>query len=418
MRILIVSPYLPHSRIGHGGGTAVRDLIRELSRRHEVCLVSLLRPGEAELTDEIATGVTVETVPFRDRGVRGPGRLLLAAGRLAALGRAIGTGRPYYVAKYANRALARRTIACAARFQPDAIQVEYLQLADVLRALRRWRDGLPPTAPRPRLILDSHELGSLPRRRRAEAAAGPRRAALLIEAAAWDRLARQASIWADTTVCVTAQDLALYRAAGGRNLVTVPLGIDTRALRPEVAPVDPPQILFVGSFQHPPNRSAAQLLCDRIWPAVRSQLPGWRLVLAGPGSDAFLASRTRPLAGVSALGFVADLAPVFRASRLFAAPLFEGGGIKIKILEAMARGLPIVTTPIGAEGITSRADDLVIWAESVDEFAAALVAAAEDPTGATARAARARSHVERHFSWEAVTRRLERIYRGDTDPDS
>jgi len=85
MRILIVSPYLPHSRIGHGGGTAVRDLIRELSRRHEVCLVSLLRPGEAELTDEIATGVTVETVPFRDRGVRGPGRLLLAAGRLAAL---------------------------------------------------------------------------------------------------------------------------------------------------------------------------------------------------------------------------------------------------------------------------------------------------------------------------------------------
>ncbi|HOX26595.1 MAG TPA: glycosyltransferase family 4 protein [Candidatus Krumholzibacteria bacterium] len=417
MRILVVSPYFPHPHVGHGGGTAVRSLIQELARRHDVRVVSLLRPGERGLAAAAADlGVPIETVGFPDRTARGLERAALVAGRLQAIGRALVTGRPFYVAKYENAELARRTIACAESFAPDAVQVEYLQLAGLLRRLRRWRDERPAGAPRPRLILDSHEFASLPRRRRAAAAAWPQRAYWLAEAAAWDRTARQASTWADTTICVTEQDRALYQAVGGSAVVTVPLGVDTRRLRAERAPVDPPRVLFVGSFQHPPNRAAARLLCERIWPAVVAELPGWRLVLAGPGSDTFLAGmRPRPR-GVAATGFVDDLAPLFRESRLFAAPLFAGGGIKIKILEAMARGIPVVTTPIGAEGITSGPDGLVWWAETPEAFVTALIAAAHAPAEAARRADRARDHVARHFSWESVVDRLERLYRGEPLP--
>ena len=412
MRILIVTPYLPHAQIGHGGGSAVRSLVAELARRHEVAIVSLLRPGEADLIESVTElGVAVHPVPFVDRAAAGGARLGLAATRALAVGRALLTGYPFYVTKYASTALSTTTISVAQSWRPDVIQVEYLQLALLMRSLRRWRERSNETAT-PRLILDSHELGSLPRRRRATTARGPHRAWLRATAAAWDRLARDASRWADSTLCVTDQDRRLYQQAGGSNLITIPLGIDTRSLQP-VRDVDPPaRVLFLGSFRHPPNRRAAALLCDHIWPLARPQLPDWELVLAGPGSDAFLLERTSIPAGVRATGFVPDLTDLFRSSRLFAAPLTEGGGIKIKILEAMARGIPVVTTPIGAEGITVQSDDLVAWAETPADFAAALVAAAEDLPGARLRAARARRHVERFFGWETVVQRLEAVYSG------
>ena len=415
MRILIVTPYLPHAYIGHGGGSAVRSLVAELARRHEVTVVSLLRPGETDLVDSVTRlGVAVHPVPFVDRAATGSARLGLAASRAVAMGRVLITGYPFYVTKYASSALSRAAISVTESWRPDVIQVEYLQLALLMRSLRRWRERSGDTTA-PRLILDSHELGSLPRRRRAATARGPHRIWLRVVAAAWDRLARHSSRWADTTLCVTDQDRRLYQQAGGSNLITVPLGIDTRSLQP-VRDVDPPaRILFLGSFQHPPNRRAAALLCDHIWPLARPKLPGWELVLAGPGSDTFLAEQTSMPAGVRATGFVPDLTDLFRSSRLFAAPLTEGGGIKIKILEAMARGIPVVTTPIGAEGITTQSDDLVTWAETPAQFAAALVTAAEDQRGAQLRAERARRHVERHFGWEAVVQRLEAVYAGEPD---
>ncbi|MBE0564342.1 MAG: hypothetical protein IH621_00140, partial [Krumholzibacteria bacterium] len=85
MKIMVLTPYLPHARVGHGGGTAVRDLVRALSRRHRVLVVSLLRPGEAAAVGEVeALGAEVTTIPFADRSVRGAGRLGLVTARGAS----------------------------------------------------------------------------------------------------------------------------------------------------------------------------------------------------------------------------------------------------------------------------------------------------------------------------------------------
>ena len=424
MRILLVTPYLPHPQVEHGGGQAIRGLLRALGRRHECLVVSLLRPGEDHLVAATAAqGFQLRTVPFLDQRATGWHRLRLAGDRVLALGRVCRDRYPYYVAKYRQRALCQAVTAAARDFEPAVIQVEYLQLGYLLRDLRRWLAAQPATAargsaPAPRLILSSHEMSSLPRRRRAAQASWLGRHWLLAAANAWDRLARDASGWADATLCVTDQDRALLAAAGGRRLVTVPLGIEPVPAPAGPPSTGPPRILFLGSFQHQPNRSAATLLCERIWPQASPQLAGWELVLAGAGSDTFLASGPGPVPGVRALGFVADLAALLHGSRLLAAPLTEGGGIKIKILEAMAHGLPVVTTPIGAEGIVSRQDDLVWWADDPARFTEVLVAAAQDPAGSAARAERARMHVERCFGWEAVVRRLEAVYRGDVDDQS
>lgn len=408
MRILIVTPYLPHAHVGHGGGTAVRQLVGALARRHQVTVLSLRRaadPPDDEV--DLGPGVRLETVAFRDRSARGlVEQLGLSLDRARAAWRAWRSGHPLYVAKYHHPALMARARALVAELQPDVVQVEYLQLADVAMDLARARGA----ATRPRLVLDSHEHGALPLRRRAATAGWWRRRRLEARARTWDRLARRVSRQVDTMLCVTEQDHQLLARAGAVNLTTVPLGIDTEALQPVRAASPRPQVLFVGSFAHPPNRAAAELLCERIWPAVRPSLPGWTLVLAGPGSDTFLGQRSQPYAGIEATGFVDDLGGLFAESRVFVAPLFTGGGIKIKILEALARGIPVVTTPIGAEGIVTREQDLVGWADHPEAFGQVLLDTIKAPARAAERAGRARAHVERHFSWSAVIERLEQLY--------
>ena len=412
MRVLIISPYLPHRRVGHGGGVSVRELARHLARRHETHLLALLRPGDAGRVDEVAElGVQVHTIPFSDRGASGARRLTLSAARARAWIRSRQSGYPYYVEKYHSPALSRAVVAVVDRMRPDVVQVEYHQLSLLCRDLRAWREQSGTAGPR--LILNSHELGALPLWRRAEITRNaPLRALLASRARAWERLQTAATRWADVTLCVTDQDRALLESGGGRRCVTVPLGIDTAAIRPVWDPQDPPRLLFVGSFGHRPNRVAAKFLVDKVWPNIAQCHPFAHLVLAGRGSEVFLSGLNRQPERVQALGFVEDLTPLFRECRLFVAPLAEGGGIKIKILEAMARGIPVLTTPIGAEGIVDSAEDALATAGADATFAEAMIRVLAAPEAARGRAERARRIIEQRFSWSAITEKLTTLYEG------
>ena len=211
-------------------------------------------------------------------------------------------------------------------------------------------------------------------------------------------------------LCVTEEDRLIFEAMGGSRLLTVPLGMDLEALQPDHQPVSPPTCLFVGSFHHRPNVLAADLLISHIWPAVRKKRPDVQLILAGRGSKEHLASTSASAEGISATGFVDDLTPLFRQCALFVAPLPEGGGIKIKILEAMARGIPVITTPVGAEGITTESDNTMVITDAVEGFAEAVVKALDDPL-TQGRAHRGRELMERKFSWKAIAGKLAEVYR-------
>jgi glycosyltransferase involved in cell wall biosynthesis len=206
---------------------------------------------------------------------------------------------------------------------------------------------------------------------------------------------------------------------GGTRLSTVPLGMDLEAIRADWAPVpDTCRFLFVGSFGHAPNRSGARVLLDEIWPRVRSARPDAMLELAGRGSEAFLADRGGSAywaeRGVTALGYVDDLGPVFRRCCAFAAPLIEGGGIKIKVLEALARGVPVVTTAVGAEGIASADEAALAVAPADAGFAEAMLRVAADRTLAAHLGQGGRRLMEEHFGWAAITEQLSRIYAGQS----
>ncbi|MBK8165860.1 MAG: glycosyltransferase family 4 protein [bacterium] len=414
MRILVVSPYLPHRRVGHGGGTAVRDLLRWLARRHEVTAACLVRPGEADLVEDVrALGVAVAPLAYAARGDSGLRQTVFLRERAAAALRAVASGYPLYVEKYWTPVLSATLASLVARLQPHAVQIEYLQMALHCRDFRRL-----PDRSRPRLVLNTHELGSLPRERRAQLATSPlARLAARREAARWRRLQVAASGWADRTLCVTDQDRDLLAAMGGVRLTTVPLGMDIEHVTPDWRPEPGAcRVLFVGSFQHRPNRSGVRAFLTEAWPRIRTEIPGAHLDLAGRGSDSFLSALGDPVhwqaRGVTAHGYVDDLAPLFRACHVFAAHLTEGGGIKIKVLEALARGVPVVATPVAAEGIAGGDRTPPLVAAPGVAFADAVLRVASDASLAASLAAGGRRLIEENFGWGAIVESLSGIYAG------
>ncbi|MBU1074406.1 glycosyltransferase family 4 protein [bacterium] len=410
MLVMLISPYLPHRRVGHGGGVAIRDMVRHLGRRHEITLVSLERSGDRGLAAEVGAelGVDVRTIPFLDAGARGLPRLGLFAGRAAALCRGLAQGHPYYVSKYWSRRISAAILEAAAATDPDVIHVQCMQLTLYLRDLRRLRDAGGLTS---RLVLGSDEVSSLPWGRRMSATRNPLlRSILRHQYRAWRHLQTAATDWADITFCVTDQDRDLLLADGGRTCHTVPLGVDIESIAPAWEPTEPPRLLFVGSFAHRPNRTAAGFLVDKVWPIISKYRQDMELVLVGRGARRFLAASGGGDRSITALGYVEDLTDLYRRCRLFVAPLTEGGGIKIKILEAMAHGIPVATTPTGAEGITDDEEGAIWIGEADDAFADMILRMLVDHDEATKRAHKARTVIEERFGWPAIVRRMTDLY--------
>ena len=409
MRWLLVTPYLPHPAIGHGGGTAVWQVCRALNRVHELEVLAFERAGEAAHRSALASlGVGLHTLPFLSDRERGGARLRLVLDRAGCAVRAAWRGRPLMVEKYDRAAMHAALRARIAAFGPDVVQIEYSFLAPYARTARQTRGG---GGPAPRVLLNTHELASLPRLRRAQAAGSAfERRRWQAEACRWQRFGTAYVQWADAVLCVTEQDRRrLAEATGSRRLHTVPLGVEVSSLPVcDPAPEPPPRLLFVGSFRHPPNLEAARRLIDEILPRVWRSHPQTRLDLVGAPVPPILAEAAARDSRIQAPGFVDDLGPWFDRAWLFVAPLFEGGGIKIKILEAMGRGAPVVTTAIGAEGI-DESGQACILSPDVDGFAAAVTALLDQAASRQDLGRRARTWIEERYDWTRIVEELTRV---------
>jgi O-antigen biosynthesis protein len=168
-------------------------------------------------------------------------------------------------------------------------------------------------------------------------------------------------------------------------------------------------MLFLGSFPHPANVDAMRHFVADVLPAVRAAVPGITLTIAGLDPAGELA----PLAGdgVAAIGWVKDLDEVFARARVFVAPLRYGAGIKIKLLESLSRGLPVVASPVAAEGLHLVDGESALIAAGVDELAAAVVRLHGDHDLWRRLAAGGLAVIERHFSAAAMEAPLAALLR-------
>lgn len=177
---------------------------------------------------------------------------------------------------------------------------------------------------------------------------------------------------------------------------------------------EPDSAIFVGSFNHRPNVQALQWVLRRVWPAVIRERPQAKLYVAGSGSTKALPADAR-LDGIEVLGFVEDLQGLLLSKAVLISPILTGSGIRVKLLEAFASGIPVVSTRLGAEGLATQSGEYCELADSPAEFAAAVVRLLADPDRAKDMAVRARAMLERERDSTVASRKLVESYRHEVD---
>jgi polysaccharide biosynthesis protein PslH len=187
-------------------------------------------------------------------------------------------------------------------------------------------------------------------------------------------------------------------------------GIDRNYFEAVQPDPDPATILFLGSFDWRPNLDAVGLLLDRIFPTVRVAEPAARLLLVGRRPPQALVRRIADIPGVELHGDVADVRPFLATSGIMVVPLRIGGGSRLKILEATACGLPVISTRVGAEGLELVPGEHYLAADEPEVMSEALVSWIRDPRPARAMADRTRAFVFERYDWNKLAERLERVW--------
>jgi polysaccharide biosynthesis protein PslH len=394
-------------------GPKVRQyhMLRYLASRHEVTLVAFARPDDPPGSIDHLRGLCadVRTAPL-PRSLGGNAR---------AAARGLLTGLPVLVTRDESatlRGLLRELMATPF----DVVHADQLSMAQYgqFAAKEATRRGRQPAT-----LLDEHNaIYLLTERMARDEPHALRRLLLRREAVAFRRfeagmLRRYDGVLAVTTE-VCAALLALVpvpeRAALAAKLMVAPICVDPNEL-PVVPrrPGGPPTILHLGTMFWPPNVNGVLWFAQEVLPRVRQAVPRARLVVVGKNPP----EEVRRLAAdplIEVTGYAADPLPYLAATDVFIVPLAAGGGMRVKIVEAWARGLPVVSTATGAEGITvSDGKDILIAPDrDTERFAAAVIRVlTDDELNARLRAG-GRAAVEACYSWRAVYRKVDLVYEG------
>jgi glycosyltransferase involved in cell wall biosynthesis len=222
----------------------------------------------------------------------------------------------------------------------------------------------------------------------------------------------------DHTLAVIEPDrTSLLEAAASCRPVTkpeievIPIAVDTAELTPVERNPGSKNILTLGTLHYPPNADGIRWFLNSVFPLVREKIPGASLTIVGrnPPSDFVQAAAAQP-GSVEVTGFVQNLKPYFEQAGVVVIPVRAGGGMRVRILEAFARGVPVVTTTIGIEGIEAQADRDLLIADSADDFSEAVCRLLADFESQQYLGQNGRNLVVARYDWKVVLESLKSIY--------
>jgi polysaccharide biosynthesis protein PslH len=390
MKLLFITPYLPGPPI-FGGQRRIHGLMTNLAPAHELSLIALTDGGADQSAAELEAKQYCQHVVCVPQHYH---RLDGANKRITQL-RSMLSQHSWERRIYKRPAMQQAIDQHLATRTYDAIICEFVFMTNY--QLRRARD-------RTQLVLDEHNIEYDLLRRSAVNTRFERR---LFHAVNWRKLKREeVRAWRrfDGCTVTSGRDQAIVNAECPQTpTALVPNGVDISLFSPRDLPEQPQTLLFFGAINYYPNTDAAVSFAEQVLPQLKRHYPQLRLRIVGPGEGAL---KRRFGSDVEVVGFVDDLQAEIARASVVIAPLRIAGGTRLKILEAMAMGKPVVATRVGAEGLDVKHDHDILVADSPAEQAREISRLLDD-AGLRARLGRnARATAVTNYSWASCAKKF------------
>ena len=397
MRLLLLLPLAPRLSASNGGARVITQFLTEITARHKVAVVYFREASEpgadlffrqrCEFIEEVVRPASKKSLQARlIKYLRWIVLLLLR--------------RPLWVDDWFSSEFAKRAQLLAERFQPDIIQAELHVMGQYFSVLKNVNA---------RCVLVEYESSSRAAMYLQTLPQFLKRLIEPIEKVSWQRYERLLYSQVDAIIAFTEADQQSISETAGRTPIhVIPPGTSIPERPLNSLGSAPPSILFVGNFYHPPNAEAARRLTESIFPAVEALIPAVKLFIVGESPPARL-NRTNNK-NIVVTGRVPDITPYLDQAALLVAPLSFGGGIRIKILEGLAAGKAIVTTPLAAEGLDIQDGEQLAIAKTDDEFITYIAQLLRNSEDRLALAKRARAWACENIAWAQSIAKYEALY--------
>jgi glycosyltransferase involved in cell wall biosynthesis len=402
MRILMLTQILPYPPDA-GPRVKTWHVLRYLAGRgHRVRLVSFVRPEEEPYLP-VVREVCEDVVAVPLRRSRAADALHWARSHLAQ--------RPFLLERDDQASMRRAVLqACA----PGSVEILH---ADQLTMTQFTP---PPESPALR-IFDAHNATWMILERMRRTANRWLRPVLALEARRVRRYEGGVIRDFDQTMAVTtadreallaaANDLDPARPVGREKVSVLPIAVDTKALETIACLPASTEILTLGTLHYAPNAEGIRWFVREVFPLVRREVPLATLTIAGRNPPADFHRLAQESGGaVRVVGYVDDLRPHLERAAVVAVPVLSGSGMRVRILESFARGMPVVTTTVGAEGLQARPGDDLLLGDSPQDYAAATVRLLREPGLRRRLAQNGRQLAVARYDWQVVLRGLEAVY--------
>jgi polysaccharide biosynthesis protein PslH len=405
MRIVWLSHLLPYPPTA---GVMMRSyyLLKALASHSEVHFVSLVQPRLLQGSGEsLAAAVSVaenELASFcasvtvvRDPGFEGEQL------KYKALFRSLLSGRSFSEEWARSNAYRRSVRSIVSRVCPDIVHIDTISLAQYCGEVGDYLS-----------VLNHHNIESHLMKRRAK------ESHRWVERVIFSREARLLERWegavcdklACNVVCSDLDGERLREHVPGAEVAVVPNCLPVPSDPSVVIERDPFALCFIGTMSWRPNAEAARYLVDKVWPRIRESDPRYRLHILGRDPDSALRQSAVGDNRMEVHGFVPSTEEMFRSAGVFVCPITDGGGTKLKLIEAMAYALPIVAHPVACEGLGLVDGESVLYAREPEEFVDAVQRLAMNRELAQSMASRAHEHFVANLSVDAVAGAMIREY--------
>jgi glycosyltransferase involved in cell wall biosynthesis len=395
LRILWLSHFVPYPPKG-GNLQRSYNLIAQLGRRHEVHLLAI-RP-KPPATPEADTPTAAPALRAHCASVELIDHTAATStGTMARLaGGGLLTATPLTVSLFRSAETRRRLAALRARVPFDVVHFDSISLAEYVDLV-----GDTPTA----MTHHGAEAFMIRRRIRNEPSLG-RKAFFGLEWLMLDRSERRTLPRVGINIVVSDLDRQLLAArVRGARYAVVENGVDVDYFQPQ-PPTESRTVIFAGRLDQYSNRDAILHFMAATWPLVQARYPDATIRIIGLNPPAHLRTLAAADPRIQVLGFVDDIRPHFAASAVAICPIRDGGGTRVKVLDALAQGRPLVATSIGCEGLDVEPDRHVLIGDTPELFAAQIGRLFDDPLLRERLARHGRQQIEARYTWSALGARL------------